>query len=52
MNPRQERAAAGFVLGIVGLAALQAVVDRDAKELGLPHAVAGLIVAIIAHSLE
>jgi hypothetical protein len=46
-----DRALAGFVVGVIGLAALQNYTNRQASALGLPHVVAGLCVAAIAHEL-
>ncbi len=51
MNPQQEKAALGFVVGAVALAALQTFTGREAAALGLPHVVAGLFVAAIGHEL-
>lgn len=46
-----ERAAVGFVLGVVGLAALQNFTSRQAATFGLPHVVVGLAVAAVGHEL-
>jgi len=46
---KQEKAAIGFVSGVIGLVVLQSFVGKEAKALGLPHVVVGAIVAIAAH---
>jgi hypothetical protein len=49
MNPKQKKAAIGFVSGIVGLVALQSFVGKEAKTLGVPHVAVGVLVAVLAH---
>jgi hypothetical protein len=46
---KQQKAAVGFVGGVVGLVVLQSFVGKEAKTLGVPHLVAGVIVAVAAH---
>jgi hypothetical protein len=48
---RQERAFIGFLLGAAGLAALQGYTNRQAAALGIPHVIAGLLVAAMAHEI-
>ena len=49
MSSKQQKAAIGFAGGVLGLAALQAFVGREAKTLGVPHVLVGVLVAVLAH---